>query len=62
MSETLHFKEKMAHQRRLQPDIEVPTQEGSCLEDRTRQRRSLLLLLGALGEKVGRARGSPMAS
>lgn len=61
MSETLHFKEKMAHQRRLQPDIEVPTQEGSRLEDRTRQRRSLLLL-GALGEKVGRARGSPMAS
>lgn len=57
MSETLHFKEKMAHQRQLQPDIEVPTQEGSCLEYWTRQRRSLPL--EALGEKVGRARGSP---
>lgn len=49
-------RENGAHQTRLRGDAEVPTQEGSCLENWKRQRRAMLLK--ALEKKVGRAGGS----
>lgn len=43
----------------LRGDAEVPTQEGSWLENWTRRRRAMLLK--ALEKKVGRAGGSAMS-
>lgn len=56
----MHFKGKAAHQTGLWGDAEVPTQEGSCLENWTRRRRAMLLK--ALEKKVGRAGGSATSS
>lgn len=54
MSETLHFKEKVAHQRQLQPILKSPPRRAPAWGDQARWRQSLLL-----GERVGRARHSP---